>query len=542
MSGSDLTERSESLVEKPMHPSFGTFRYRTDTHRLTWSTELFEIFGFAEGEVVPSFALMATHQHPDDRAGWEVAIETILADGRPTSRWHRIIDAGSRVRTLQTSLDALPGPDDGRDTAGGGDTDGPSSSRVLEVRGILTDLTEHLRRDRSKEVAEAVARSAQTRAVIDQAKGVLMATMDLDEDRAFELLRWHSSRSNIKLRELAAAVLAQLSDPETAGQPPRQRLSTVLAGLGGERRPAFAPQRVGASVRPDPPVDQVESVSSLIPAELVATTLVRAVDAAGISISIADCLAPDWPLVYVNAAFESLTGYPSRDILGRNCRFLQGDQPDPVRAAAIRKALVAGDEVRIVLRNYRQDGTAFWNELLLSAVRDGTGRVTHYIGYQSDVSERVDRDAQLEQLGFRDAATGLPNSAALLEHLDRRIAAADQMTILHIRMSGHERPTGTNGDAHLRNLVSAAGERLGAALMTSAFLARVEDDAFVAVLPGVHLDGDKTLAAAFDEPFGTPDGTVRLRITVGAARHPRDGGHAEELIETARSAGTRAGG
>ena len=69
----------------------------------------------------------------------------------------------------------------------------------------------------------------------------------------------------------------------------------------------------------------------------------------------------------------------------------------------MRAALDAGRDIRSVLRNYRKDGTPFWNEVHLSAVRDEAGRITHYIGYQSDVSERVEREEQLRSLAYRDA-------------------------------------------------------------------------------------------------------------------------------------------
>jgi len=96
----------------------------------------------------------------------------------------------------------------------------------------------------------------------------------------------------------------------------------------------------------------------------------------------------DLPLVYANEAFLRMTGYPPNEILGRNCRFLQGDDTDPAQLAAIKQALTAGESVTVLLRNHRRDGTGFWNQVSISPVRDpDSGEVTHFIGTQTEAAE-----------------------------------------------------------------------------------------------------------------------------------------------------------
>ena len=106
-------------------------------------------------------------------------------------------------------------------------------------------------------------------------------------------------------------------------------------------------------------------------------------------ISVADALSPDFPLVYVNPAFEVMTGYRLEDIEGRNCRFLQRDERDQPGLTLIREALKGKRETVAIIRNYRRDGSAFWNELSLSPIRDRTGRMTHIVGIQNDVTARI---------------------------------------------------------------------------------------------------------------------------------------------------------
>ncbi|MEZ0494493.1 SpoIIE family protein phosphatase [Kineococcus sp. TBRC 1896] len=122
----------------------------------------------------------------------------------------------------------------------------------------------------------------------------------------------------------------------------------------------------------------------------------RAVLASDLSFTISDPTQPDNPLVWVNPAFEKVTGY-GRDVLGRNCRFLQGPETDREAVRRIRTALETGDTVTELLLNYRKDGTAFWNEVVISPVRDSAGRVTHFVGVQSDVTLRVQAERERDE-------------------------------------------------------------------------------------------------------------------------------------------------
>ncbi|PPE70374.1 PAS domain S-box protein [Caldimonas thermodepolymerans] len=109
---------------------------------------------------------------------------------------------------------------------------------------------------------------------------------------------------------------------------------------------------------------------------------------ASLPITVVDVLAPDHPVVYVNPAFERLTGYGRDEVLGRNCRFLQGPETDQPALGQVREALRHGRSTTVVLHNYRKDGSRFINELHIAPVHDSHGRVTHFIGVQTDITER----------------------------------------------------------------------------------------------------------------------------------------------------------
>ncbi|MCU0223624.1 MAG: SpoIIE family protein phosphatase [Acidobacteria bacterium] len=143
----------------------------------------------------------------------------------------------------------------------------------------------------------------------------------------------------------------------------------------------------------------------------------QALDVVAEGVTIADARQPDRPLIYINQGFERMTGFPIEDVLGRNCRFLQGPETDPAAVAQIRTALAERRECVLEILNYRKDGTTFWNRLSITPLRDAAGEVTHFIGIQSDVTAR-----RVAEDGLRKAKQALEN--------DLRLAARVQQALL----------------------------------------------------------------------------------------------------------------
>jgi len=135
-----------------------------------------------------------------------------------------------------------------------------------------------------------------------------------------------------------------------------------------------------------------------------------ALEALGSPLLICDPFQPDNPVVYANSAFEAVTGYPPHEALGRNCRFLQGQETDPLVVHEIEAALHEARPFRGVILNYQRDGTPFWNDLSIAPLRDASGALTHFVGVQSDISERVQA-----QQALRAATTRLETLIASLQ-------------------------------------------------------------------------------------------------------------------------------
>ena len=121
----------------------------------------------------------------------------------------------------------------------------------------------------------------------------------------------------------------------------------------------------------------------------------RALESTAEGVVISDRSQPDMPIIYVNRAFTEMTGYAHDEVVGRNCRFLQGADTGTSAAKTIRQAIAAQQSCRVEILNYRKDGTAFWNQLSITPVRDDEGQTTHFIGIQSDITRRRDAEDSL---------------------------------------------------------------------------------------------------------------------------------------------------
>lgn len=179
-------------------------------------------------------------------------------------------------------------------------------------------------------------------------------------------------------------------------------------------------------IKMDPNKNQQNTGVDVVSGYIESMLKERALDATAEGVVISDCAQPNTPIIYVNNAFTTMTGYTAEEVLGRNCRFLQGERTDPASKDQIRHALQNQQPCMLEILNYRKDGTSFWNRLSITPVRDDMGRMTHFIGIQSDVTRRREAEDTLravnEQLR-RDLKTAaavqrsqLPNVPPVVEN------------------------------------------------------------------------------------------------------------------------------
>ncbi|MCF6508885.1 EAL domain-containing protein [Blastococcus sp. MG754426] len=292
----------------------------------------------------------------------------------------------------------------------------------------------------------------------------------------------------------------------------------------------------------------------------------RALEATPSGVCLVDVRLPDQPLVYINPAFARLAGMPAEELLGRNCRFLQGADTDPGAVARIRAAIAAGEECREVLLNHRgPDRTPWYNELHLAPVTDATGAVVQYIGVQVDVTEQVlaqraleqERDrtrgylARIEELSVTDPLTGLATRRHVEEQTETALwnarCAGDAVALVVVALDAFASIEERYGATAAEQLLAATGQRLRARLRRGDLVARWARDSFVVVLPGLAAgsagrESDRVrteLAQAARGPVLLAGAPVVTEVSTGAACFPADGDDVTGLLVVAERAAGR---
>lgn len=161
----------------------------------------------------------------------------------------------------------------------------------------------------------------------------------------------------------------------------------------------------------------------------------RALESTAEGVVISDCMQEGMPIIYVNKAFTAVTGYGYDEVVGRNCRFLQGTDTDPAAKQSIRKALADKISCIVEILNYRKDGTPFWNRLSITPVQNNQGQTTHFIGIQSDVTRR-----RLAEESLRKANTQLKRDLQAAAAIQQSQLPKELPTIKGYRFAWRFRP------------------------------------------------------------------------------------------------------
>jgi PAS domain S-box-containing protein len=169
----------------------GTFEYRYDTDTWTWSDTVAKMHGYEPDEVQPTTELVLSHKHPDDLAHVKALLKQSSA---PFSSRHRIRTTTGETRKVVVVGDAVPDP----------------SGRTVATRGFYVDITEAFHADLQQEVGDELQVIVSHRAIIEQAKGMLMAVYAVSAEAAFSILKWRSQQLNVKLHDVAAKLVADL--------------------------------------------------------------------------------------------------------------------------------------------------------------------------------------------------------------------------------------------------------------------------------------------------------------------------------------------
>ncbi|MEU8901511.1 PAS and ANTAR domain-containing protein [Nocardia sp. NPDC048505] len=193
-------------------PSIGSFRFWFADQRWEWSDEVALLHGYAPGSVVPTTELLLAHKHPADRAEVAHTLNAVTTTGEAFCSRHRILDTGGEIREVLVVGDQL------LDDRG----------NVTGTTGYYIDVTDTLSENRRATLDETLPDLIEARAVIEQAKGVLMLVYGISADQAFKVLQWRSQDTNTKLRRVAELLIGALGDLGGAPVGFRSRFDHVL--------------------------------------------------------------------------------------------------------------------------------------------------------------------------------------------------------------------------------------------------------------------------------------------------------------------------
>jgi hypothetical protein len=209
-----IVDDAEEVLAGGSRSPVGRYRLDLPTGEWAWSDEVYVMHGFEPGQIVPTTPLMLSHKHPDDRARVDGVLRQAAETGQPFSSVHRIVDAKGEARTMAVT--------------GQGRRD-PESGQVTELFGYFIDVTESQREAAARDATASIQASAERRAVIEQAKGVLMVVYGIEGDAAFDLLREASNQANIAVRDIAQTLVHLISGLGATVFPTREVIDAFLA-------------------------------------------------------------------------------------------------------------------------------------------------------------------------------------------------------------------------------------------------------------------------------------------------------------------------
>lgn len=235
-------------------------------------------------------------------------------------------------------------------------------------------------------------------------------------------------------------------------------------------------------------------------------------------------------IVYANASIQNFTGYSEADLLGENCRILQGVGTNPDTVHAIRESLAFGDTFTGDILNYRKDGAPFWNSLTISPVKDHTGTTTHFVSAQNDVSLLTNLQAQLLFQATHDPMTGLYNRLELDSRLTDAMARSHRrgtaLAIAVIDLDDFTRINEVHGHSAGDDVLRIFGHRLAESTREDDYVARTGGDEFFLLVEGLDaehpLRGLRSALARFEATLTKPieldaDVIVQVSMSMGIA-------------------------
>lgn len=399
-----INERSR-LVTAQAVAKIGSWETNSTSLEVIWSAETYRIFEKNPDAFQPTHARFLEMVHPDDRAAVDRAFHDSLCLTTPCSIEHRIIMPDGRIKVLEERWQVIF----------------DSEQKPVRVSGTCQDITE-------RKFAEQAIRDSEERfRLLSKATNDAIWDWDLTTDR----LWWNEGFEKLfgyRRAEIDPTILSwqkhiHPEDLEAVLTKVDRAIHGEAESWAGEYRfvrkngsIAYVLDR-GYIIRDSEgkAVRMIGGMTDLTARKQAEETLLlrdRAIQAVSQGIIITDPNQPDNPIIFASGGFERITGYSLEEVIGKNCRLLQGKDTDQETLRELRAAIAAPRNCMVEILNYRKDGKPFWNQLIITPVLDASGLLTHFVGVQTDVSERRRLEDQYRQSQKMEAVGRLAGGVA----------------------------------------------------------------------------------------------------------------------------------
>ncbi|CAM2844855.1 regulatory protein (GGDEF and EAL domains) [Legionella steigerwaltii] len=344
-------------------------------------------------------------------------------------------------------------------------------------------------------------------------------------------------------------ILQQLSNPEAViadvkylyENPEWQGELPVLHFKDGRIFERFTqPQRIGSEI-----VGRVYSFRDITQKLMEEDELrirERAIEASTHGVVILDISKPNLPIIYVNKAFERITGFSERQILGQNLSFLHGSKMEHVNQKRINLAIKELREETVELESYKRNGEVFWAEVSVAPVRDSFDNVKHYVCILNDITQRREMEQQLIQQATHDSLTELPNRVLLIDRVDQAILQAKKkgsmLGFLFLDLDHFKMTNDTLGHSIGDRLLQAVSNRLLIATDDFDTVCRLGGDEFVILLQDVATEMQaqqkaEEILTSIAKPIQIDQHNLKITGSIGISYYPKDGDDYESLMKSA---------